>query len=589
MKFRTFILPLAIAAGLVLVVGLGLLGGFTLRSPLYLIDRGGQSVPEALQFVPKQSPWVASVLARPDRLAQLWEYLAAPKQRPTVKADLTNLERSLLANTGLVYARDIQPWLGDEVTTALVTVDLDQDPDNGSTPGYLVALTCRDCQTARSTLELFWQNRALAGDALTFEDVAGNRLIYSRRLEGDRRPDPRAADFVPLATTFVANRFVLVANHPDVLRQALRVAQTTDGSLRTDLRYRSTLQQLTKPRVGLLAINLPQASRWLQTEPPASPFALALDYLTQAEGSLDWGLISLGVNRQGIVADAAWVAAYGQTLLPRNQPLKDWTGLADLLPDHLALTAVGSNLREFDQLLSPLIKSVGFNVLPLQSLGERLDRILGTGATATVVDNVDQPYGLGLALEPDVADPGWVLVGSASEELSHALGQLETLARDQGLGVGRLDLLGHPTTVWARLSLAPTRPGATEAAPLTVTTEVAGLTAQVDDYQVLTTRPTVMEQVLRLSQPDVWNSGQPKAPAWVQQLDYFSQPSEGYVHLDWPQLQGAMQAQVPRFRLWEAAARPILRHLQGVTWASYGQTDQIQRTGFFLELTNRSE
>lgn len=133
MKFRTFILPLAIAAGLVLVVGLGLLGGFTLRSPLYLIDRGGQSVPEALQFVPKQSPWVASVLARPDRLAQLWEYLAAPKQRPAVKADLTNLERSLLANTGLVYARDIQPWLGEEVTTALVTADLDQDPSNGST------------------------------------------------------------------------------------------------------------------------------------------------------------------------------------------------------------------------------------------------------------------------------------------------------------------------------------------------------------------------------------------------------------------------------------------------------------------------
>lgn len=589
MKFRTFILPLAIAAGLVLVVGLGLLGGFTLRSPLYLIDRGGQSVPEALQFVPKQSPWVASVLARPDRLAQLWEYLAAPKQRPAVKADLTNLERSLLANTGLVYARDIQPWLGEEVTTALVTADLDQDPSNGSTPGYLVALTCRDCQTARTTLELFWQNRALAGDALTFEDVAGNRLIYSRRLEGDRRPDPRTADFVPLATTLVANRFVLVANHPDVLRRALRVAQTTDGSLRADPRYRSTIKELTEPRVGLLAINLPQVSRWLQTETSQSPFALALDYLTQAEGRLDWGLVSLGVNRQGIVADAAWVAAYGHQLSPRRQTLTDWTGLADLLPDHLALTAVGRNLGEFGQLLSPLVKSIGFNVLPLQSLGDRLDRILGTGATAAVVDIVDQPYGLGLALEPDLANPGWLLVSSASERLGNALGQLETLARDQGLGVGRLDLLGYPTTVWAKLSLAPIRPQSREVAPLTVSTEVAGLTAQVGDYQVLTTRPTVMEQVLRLSQPDLWNAGQPKAPDWVRQLDYLSRPSEGYVHLDWPQLQGAMQAQVPRFRLWEAAARPILRHFQGVTWASYGQTEQMQRTGFFLELTNRSE
>lgn len=274
---------------------------------------------------------------------------------------------------------------------------------------------------------------------------------------------------------------------------------------------------------------------------------------------------------------------------PRSQTLTDWTGLADLLPDHLALTAVGHNLGEFGQLLSPLVKSIGFNVLPLQSLGDRLDRILGTGATAAVVDSVDQPYGLGLALEPDLANPGWLLVSSASERLGNALGQLETLARDQGLGVGRLDLLGYPTTVWAKLSLAPIRPQSREVAPLTVSTEVAGLTAQVGDYQVLTTRPTVMEQVLRLSQPDLWNAGQPKAPDWVRQLDYLSRPSEGYVHLDWPQLQGAMQAQVPRFRLWEAAVRPILRHLQGVTWASYGQTEQMQRTGFFLELTNRSE
>jgi hypothetical protein len=117
-KFRTFILPLALAAGLVLVLGVGLLGGLALRTPLYLLDRGGQSIPEAFQFVPKQSALVASVLARPDRLAQLWDYLADPKQRPTLRTDRERLERAMLAQTGLTYERDLQPWLGEEITVA---------------------------------------------------------------------------------------------------------------------------------------------------------------------------------------------------------------------------------------------------------------------------------------------------------------------------------------------------------------------------------------------------------------------------------------------------------------------------------------
>ena len=81
MKFRTFITPLAVIGGLVFVVGLALLGGLLLRNPLALIEQGGLQTPTALQFVPKQSAVVASVLARPDRLTDVWEYLTAPELR----------------------------------------------------------------------------------------------------------------------------------------------------------------------------------------------------------------------------------------------------------------------------------------------------------------------------------------------------------------------------------------------------------------------------------------------------------------------------------------------------------------------------
>jgi hypothetical protein len=134
MKFRSFIRPLALVAGLLLVLGLGLLGRLTLNTPLYLIERGGQAQPLALQFVPKQSTVVASVLVRPDRLASLWDYLAAPRLRQATRRDQELIEQALLANTGLSYSRDLQPWLGEEVTAAMVTPDLDYDPTNGTTP-----------------------------------------------------------------------------------------------------------------------------------------------------------------------------------------------------------------------------------------------------------------------------------------------------------------------------------------------------------------------------------------------------------------------------------------------------------------------
>ena len=121
MKFRSFIRPLALVAGLVLVVGLGLLGRLTLNTPLYLIERGGQAQPLALQFVPKQAPVVASVLVRPDRLADLWDYLAPPRLRQGTHRDQARIEQVLLANTGLSYSRDIQPWLGEEVTAPMAS------------------------------------------------------------------------------------------------------------------------------------------------------------------------------------------------------------------------------------------------------------------------------------------------------------------------------------------------------------------------------------------------------------------------------------------------------------------------------------
>ncbi|HIK44241.1 MAG TPA: DUF3352 domain-containing protein [Leptolyngbyaceae cyanobacterium M65_K2018_010] len=579
MKFRTFIVPLAIVAGLILVLGLGLLGGFALRNPLYLLDRGGQALPEALVFVPQQSPIVLSVLARPDRFGQLWQYLAPPQRRHQIQADITQLEQALLADTGLSYRRDIQPWLGEEITAAVVSPDVDQDPTNGVTPGYLVVLSCRDSQTARSTLELFWQNRALAGAPLTFEDRAGSRLIYAQDLgSGDSRGN-RRSNFQQLSTALVANHFVLVANHPEVLRQALTAAQTEDGHLSASPRYRTALKALPPRRVGLLALNLPATNHWLGGNLGDGDGFPLLGDLDSPEPGVDWGLISFTLDRQGIMADAAWIAALGHRLQPHQDRFEDWYSLARFLPTQLAFAALGQNWADLRQTLQPFLTLLDRpNFTQLTPLP--LDGAFGRGATQQLLAGLDQPFSLGLALSTPTSPPHWLLVTPLSDPLAATVASLDDLAQAKGLGVAPVTIFNHPTTAWTRLSiLSPGNLSASTPAPQ-IQAEITGLHAQLGEHVVLSTAAGVMEQALGSAQ------AAPAPSSWTQQLDRFKQPSQAYLHVDWPQLQDALQQQVPQFRLWETIARPLLKHLRQITVAQYRQTDQVQTMGLFLHLGN---
>jgi hypothetical protein len=577
MKFRSFIRPLALVAGLVLVVGLGLLGRLTLNTPLYLIEQGGQAQPLALQFVPKQAPVVASVLVRPDRLADLWDYLAPPRLRQDIHRDQARIEQVLLANTGLSYSRDIQPWLGEEVTAAMVTLDLDQNPANGITPGYLVALACNDAPAAQAALELYWQNRAIAGDALTFEDFSGNRLIYTRP---GTQPGTRLApqsEGGQLATALVANRFVLAANHPDVLRQALTAAQSTDLNLQADRRYKAALGELPQSRVGLLALNLPRVSQWLNAPARETP-SLALDTIGSADDRIDWGLTSWQLTRQGLVGHTALLAAQGHRLHPRLSGADDWSEIAPYLPESLAVAAVGADLATLGQGFQPLLALVtsggAEDGSPLTRL---LDRALGPGAADLLQTGVDRAYGVGLAAPAGAARPDWLVVAPQSDRLTETLTALTALAQGQGLSVGPLDLQGTPAIAWTRLAV----PLGRGQQPLQLVAEVAGLQAQVDRYEVLAASPATLDTVIN---PEMLPR---RAPSWWEQAAQVSTSSTGYIHIDWPQVQAGLVAQRPQWRLWGTAAQPALKHLRQITLVNGDRSDAIQTGSILMQLSNQ--
>jgi hypothetical protein len=581
MKFRTFITPLAVVGGLFFVVGLALLGNLLLRNPLGLIEQGGLQNPTALQFVPKQSTVVASLLARPDRLADVWEFLAAPELRQQARQDIEQIEQTLLADTGLDYEQDILPWLGEDITAAIVSSDIDQNLDNGVEPGYLVALSCQDGQAARAMLELFWQNRAIAGDALSFEDFAGSRLIYSTpgHRENDANPRlPTPLRLGRLASTLVADRFVLIANHPEVLRQALNAAQSLDNNLASDQRYRRALQALPTPRVGLVALHLPKATSLLWGIPQEAMVTPSLTSVEEPENALTWGLISLGLTREGIVADMAWTATPGHRFEPREAQITGFPKTAYYLPTQIAVTAIGQSLQALQAGVQPLWQRYRSGADDDFWGQVELLSVLDQEVVQAFLHTVTKDFALGFNLN-QMAD--WLLVSQQNEALAGVLQRVYTSAQQAGIGVSTLMMNDHPTTALARLTLSPDLAGAQTA----VTAQVLGLQMQINDMNVMSSSADLMASVLKQKQPEQAQHDLP-LPSWAQDLSLFQNPNEGYIHLQWPQLQSELSQRSARFRLWQTTAKPILRHLQTITLSSYGSSRDLQTGRVFVRLSN---
>lgn len=555
MSLRRLIIPLVLAAGLVLMLALGR-WVVVWRAPLDLIARGGQAMPTTLQFVPKQSALVVSLLARPDRLADLWLHQASAGQRSQIKQELAWLEQLLLAPRGLSYQQDLQPWVGEEITAAVVSADLDQDPDTGLTPGYLVILTCRQSQTALASLELFWQNQALQGTTLSFSNQAGSRLIVASQ--------------TGLATTLVANRFLLVANHPEVLRQALVSAQASDTNLQFDHRYTTALQSLPTPRVGLVAINWAGLEAWRPgwAQPPGR-----LSRAHRDRPEVDWGLLSLALTRQGVMADLALTATPGRVLKPWSAQAAPDLQLLRYVPESLPIIAVGRDLQQLSQTLAPLLDLFPQEWRSGLGRGLPLDNYWGPGTMARIGAGVDQAYGLGLTLG-DRSDGA--LLSQSSPGWQQTLAELAEQVQAQGWQRSSLAIQQTPVRAWNRLVAEPSAGG------LGVRAEVAALTAELDGYQLLTGSAEAMSQSLRPA------SSPAEAPDWLGQVQSWRSPAAAYLHLDWPQIQAQLQVQVPPFRLWEVAARPLLHHLQQITLASYGQSNRLQTSRIFFRLTNAS-
>ncbi|HEY9844762.1 MAG TPA: DUF3352 domain-containing protein, partial [Candidatus Caenarcaniphilales bacterium] len=177
--------------------------------------------------------------------------------------------------------------------------------------------------------------------------------------------------------------------------------------------------------------------------------------------------------------------------------------------------------------------------------------------------------------------PDWLFVAQDTEpETGHsALQHLDTLARQQGLGVGPLSVEDQQILTWTKLAASPdnTRP---QASLKLLQAQVVGAHTQVNSYRIFASSVAAVGEALKAPQNSLSvTSNFQKAIAPL------PLPNNGYVYLDWPKTRPLLEQQFPILRVIEGAAQPFFNHLHSLAFSSYNTKTNVQRSKLFIRLT----
>ena len=562
MKARSFYLALGSVALTLLLVAIAGFYWLAGQSPLRLLQGGRVASPEAAMFVPKQAPAMVSLLVKPEQLRAFRLAVSSLGDRRKAREELEALERTLLASRGLSYDADIKPWLGNEITLAVTSPDIDRNATNGQQPGYLLALETENPQQAKEFVQLFWQKRAIAGSNLVFEQYSGVKVIYEQGSGADADPSPT------LASAVVGDRFVLFANYPKVLRDAINNVQAPDLSLKSSKKYQDALETLPERQIGLTFVNLPQLGAWLGSQSPLGRLS------SENQRQFESLVAGIELARQGLLAETALLAAPGRSLTAHKPALTEPVGALKFIPSATPFSASGTNLSQLWGQLTEGLQDYGVLSALLGQPIAALEERWGVTFEEDLVPWVNREFALGLVSRPG-QEPEWVFVAEKSPETAAGIEKLNAIAQRRGLTVGPITLNDRRTYTWTQLSPSSKRRGAELQA------DVQGVHTMIDKYEVFTTSVEAMEAILKNPQKSLIT-----AKPFQEAIAPLALQNDGYLYLDWGGVRKPLERRIPALKLAELAGKPFFDHLRSLTVTSYGSDTKVQRGAVFVQLKN---
>ncbi|WP_337884039.1 DUF3352 domain-containing protein [Fischerella thermalis] len=517
---------------------------------------GTTQQPGAAIFVSQQAPVIMSMLVNPDKLQALER-----------EGELSKLKTSLLASTSLDYKQDIQPWLGNEITLAVTTQDIDRDPSNGQQPGYLMALATKNPEKSREFVDLLFSKRAIAGANLTTEQYEGIKLIFD-----SPQVDPKSKMQNSLAGAAVGDNFVLFANDPKVLREAINNVQAPDLNITTFSQYQQAVKQIPKGALAVAFLNLPNIAQWqgLKLPEPAT---------------YDSEIVSVVLTNKGLLAETS-LLAQGETA-PPLEPLSQPVGALQYIPTSAGLVIAGKNLSSLPNsnlnqvweqikvaisgseknIVSGLIKPV-VDVQPDSDINLKED----------IFSWVQGEYAIGLLPRSGQANPDFVFVVEKTETTPAGISRLDEIASSQGLSLNTFDIDKQKISAWTQLK-ATKIADPQQREKYTIEAKVSGVRISQGNYEIFASNLETMNEIINAKNNSLISDRQ-----FQNSIAAIPQPNQGYVYLDWAKSRELLENQFPILKLAEILAKPIFDNLRSLTMSSYGSDTEIFKSGVFFQL-----
>jgi hypothetical protein len=354
MKFRSFFWTLLMGATTVFLIVVASLGWIATQSSINLLKGGVNTFPQAAVFIPKQAPAMVSLLTNPEKLDALRQVSLPLKRRQSDRQEWQQLETKLLQTIGFDYQRDFKPWLGDEITLAITSLDSDRNSNNGVQPGYLLAAATKNTQLAQKTLGNFLSEQS----NLNLELYKGVNIVS--------QTSSTFSTNSPVWASAVVGNFVLFANQPQILKQAINQAQAVNLNLEQADSYQTALSYIKHPHVGVAYIKILETSAWLDKSATLTKPAV--------EKILS---LSLSINSSGLTAETTLIGGNESEITKQLLP-KSWLNNPELQQIFNSLDFAGDHstyidLTEKASLLEGQIPKV--SKLALQSLFPHLKAI----------------------------------------------------------------------------------------------------------------------------------------------------------------------------------------------------------------------
>ncbi|WP_325314958.1 DUF3352 domain-containing protein [Microcoleus sp. PH2017_28_MFU_U_A] len=577
MKLRSFFSFLI--AGVLVLLALSA-GGFywlSTKTPLNLLAGGPTTTPAAAVFVSKQSPVLVSMLVNPDRLEALRQIFASPEERSRSHAEFEQIKKSFLVNTGLDYSRDIQPWIGDEITFATTTPDFDdRELNNGKQTGFLLAVSSQNADRSQEFLTSYWQKESRKEKTVQSEVYKGVKIYYKESPITNPKKDsiwsfnslslPNSTLPPSFATAAIGgssdsgsnSSFVLFSNSPNVLRDAIDNVESANRNLNNSPNYQKALQQLTQGRIALGFVNLPQSETKQNSQ--VSPNSLA---------------VAIGVNRRGLLAQTALVTSGDKTAIPTlSAPVQ----ALQYIPSASPFTVASTDLRNFwTDLSSAVSTNAEASKLVDRAIAD-LQENWGVNLPQDIFNWVQGEYAL--AVVPSSSNtPDWIFAAEKSADAQKAIDKLDEIARSKEYSIGNFTLRNQKITAWTQLTTSQSY-DVKNKSKSAIETEAKGVRATVGKYEIFTTSVEAMDAALKAAETgslvanqDFQTSIEPLPPA-----------NDGYFYLDWPSSRAIWEKQIPLLRLIELSARPLFDHLRSLTVTSTGEVAGIRKATVFMRL-----